>query len=327
LENCFGYWEKATRGSWKTHCEAVPEDRNQTVTWLLNCHLALRFPKKRASFQSTIAGALNGHVAQWKAMNALARNPIHQHPAYYQNPDPVFYFRHTEVPGLTAQQRKSLEAALLESHAFYVDTAAQDLSGSIQTLTRAFDAVAQEFQNANLLSDMAVDQEIPRLIVDASACGRWRYPNTWFKRTEVLTQEFGRVWINPKDLASFFKLLNGRMAYWRAQAIRKQATPSLGAVRTVSKRQRGYAAQADDHAKVVEALAPFGEEWRLHLPDICENLVKSRADFPKSMKTQSILSWRNLADQVRKPRSSAEREKLTKYLAYRVTWTRKNRKD
>ena len=94
-ERSFGIWEQETAASWKAHCAAVPEDVNQAMAWLLDYHLALRFPTKRNDFKMSMTQSLSSYIVSWKAQKALGRNPptlSSERPVYFDRPDPFDFF-------------------------------------------------------------------------------------------------------------------------------------------------------------------------------------------------------------------------------------------
>ena len=70
-----------------------------------------------------------------------------------------------------------------------------------------YDAIAEEWQKANLLSEPALD-EVDTANRRRSEClGRWRYPPTSLQQAGAFTTEFGHVWIDPLSLSMVFQLL------------------------------------------------------------------------------------------------------------------------
>jgi hypothetical protein len=96
-------------------------------------------------------------------------------------------------------------------------------------------------------------------------------------------------------------------------------TPSEG-------RRHGFGANADGHVTVAAAAARFADDWKNHLGDICLELHEHGVLFPKkTYEKDSIKSWRALSDEVEGRGTAENREKLLKYIRYRIDWVQKNR--
>jgi len=86
---------------------------------------------------------------------------------------------------------------------------------------------------------------------------------------------------------------------------------------------RGVPPDVADHALVVSACQPFGDNWRSHLVEICHRLDGLKAKFPKGLDERGRLSsWRELADVLRDDQNKPAKEKLVQYLRYRLNWQR-----
>lgn len=90
------------------------------------------------------------------------------------------------------------------------------------------------------------------------------------------------------------------------------------------RRRRGYAPNAEDHQKVVEAVAQVGDGWSSHLDEVCRQLQIVAAAFPKSLRKEGFDSWDELAEDILGPGNSSRRERVTKYIQYRMDWVRRN---
>src|SRR6266446_4363162 len=76
---------------------------------------------------------------------------------------------------------------------------------------------------------------------------------------------------------------------------------------------------AGDHALVVAACQKFGDNWRSHPVEICHELARLNAKFPKSI-DERFSSWQELADALEGDKNKPTREKLVQYLRYRLKW-------
>lgn len=90
------------------------------------------------------------------------------------------------------------------------------------------------------------------------------------------------------------------------------------------RRRRGFAPNAEDHQKVVEAVAQVGDGWSSHLDEVCRQLQIVAAAFPKSLRKEGFDSWDELAEDILGPGNSSGRERVTKYIEYRMDWVRRN---
>lgn len=108
----------------------------------------------------------------------------------------------------------------------------------------------------------------------------------------------------------------GGMERWRGRVMARQATRS--SMKPLAKRKYGFPADEADHRKVVACVKEFGNEWKSHLADICLRLQKEKARFPKNLESENVVSWKQLAPTVKVSGASAAREKLLKYIHYRL---------
>jgi hypothetical protein len=89
---------------------------------------------------------------------------------------------------------------------------------------------------------------------------------------------------------------------------------------------RGFPANATDHEKVAKAASQLKDGWASNLPHLCELLHSVGAEFPdRWVKDEGVDSWMELAHLLDGPSNAATRERLTKYITYRVEWVRAHR--
>jgi hypothetical protein len=90
---------------------------------------------------------------------------------------------------------------------------------------------------------------------------------------------------------------------------------------TSKRRGRGFAANSEDHYKVVNAVAQIGSDWPSRLGEVCRGLHQSSAALPKRLrKAERFQSWDEVADEILGPGSCARRELVVKYVKYRISW-------
>jgi hypothetical protein len=101
----------------------------------------------------------------------------------------------------------------------------------------------------------------------------------------------------------------------------KQVQESASRPKPAPKRRRGRGVPPDvvDHQRVIAACEKFGNAWHDHLAEICEQLERNVAEFPKSFKqNERLLTWQEVAEELRgQPNKSVER-RLKTYLRYRL---------
>lgn len=92
-------------------------------------------------------------------------------------------------------------------------------------------------------------------------------------------------------------------------------------------RGRGFSARGEDHQIVYKAATQFGDDGddlASRLPDVCRELQRAGALFPGKWKEELWESWEEVADDIEGPGKSRQREKVSKYISYRVNWVRTN---
>jgi hypothetical protein len=100
--------------------------------------------------------------------------------------------------------------------------------------------------------------------------------------------------------------------------------PSAGPGKSFARR-RGFPADASDHMKVAKVISNMGADWTSHLKDVCLQLYTVDVTFPKKLrKAEGVDSWEELAEQIEEKGSSSARERVTKYIKYRIDWVRAN---
>jgi len=99
--------------------------------------------------------------------------------------------------------------------------------------------------------------------------------------------------------------------------------PSAGLDATGTRR-RGFAPNADDHRMVCAVVSNIGGDWTTHLREVCLQLHRVNALLPKVLsRAEGVDSWEELADSL-DTGSSSTRERIVKYINYRIAWTRRN---
>jgi hypothetical protein len=100
-------------------------------------------------------------------------------------------------------------------------------------------------------------------------------------------------------------------------------SPAAVGVAQASRRGRGFPANASDHRKVATAVAGFGEGWMEKLPDVCRELHRVGAALPTYWR-EIVETWEGIADAVDGAGKSADREKTSAHIRYRINWVRRH---
>jgi hypothetical protein len=132
----------------------------------------------------------------------------------------------------------------------------------------------------------------------------------------ILEREDGTLG-SPNSLA---ELVSGK--------VRSKATATLGVSQANGPRGRGFEANASDHRKVAAAVLLFGEHWAAQLPQLCRELHQVGADLPTYWKEKEFVeTWEEIAGEVEGDGKSSAREKVFKYIKYRIRWVREHPPD
>jgi hypothetical protein len=133
---------------------------------------------------------------------------------------------------------------------------------------------------------------------------------TWLVLAELLTADSSKL-IAARKLVDVMRS-GGR------------TRPASVLLEAAQRRRRGFAPNAEDHQKVVEAVAQVGDGWSFHLDEVCRQLQIVAAAFPKSPRKEGFDSWDDLAEDILGPGNSSTRERVAGYIRYRLKWLRSN---
>jgi hypothetical protein len=145
---------------------------------------------------------------------------------------------------------------------------------------------------------------------------------------QELTMQLGRRKVTPQCHRFWLNLLEGPIAYWEAVALTMipaaptaDALHSATAAAATARRRRGFPANKEDHLKVIDAVTPLGEDWIGRLPDACRKLHEIAASFPRSL-DKFADSWEDMASELTHRGAFSPRERVIKYIRYRMNWFR-----
>ena len=71
-------------------------------------------------------------------------------------------------------------------------------------------------------------------------------------------------------------------------------------------------------------VATLGENWMQQLPLLCSELHRVGADLPKYWRKEFVETWEEIAKETEGHGKSSSREKVAKYIKYRLRWVRQN---
>jgi hypothetical protein len=140
---------------------------------------------------------------------------------------------------------------------------------------------------------------------------------------EARTCLFGFPNVIPQSQETI-KLLNrldGKVRDWQQKASAKLARQEPGQAQRPAKRRHGFPAAVEQHQIVLAEVRRYGDDWRDHLPEICRAL---NGKVPKPA-SSGASTWVNIGDDLEWG-DSRLRERVRKYLQYRINWAKKTAK-
>ena len=132
---------------------------------------------------------------------------------------------------------------------------------------------------------------------------------------------FPNVIPQSRDVTELLNRLDGRVRHWQQKASAKLARQGRGQAKGRGKQAHGFPAAAEQHKIVLTEVRRYGDRWRDHLPEICRAL---EGRVP-TLATRGASSWENIGDDL-EGGDSHLRERVRKYIQYRINWTEKTAK-
>jgi len=117
----------------------------------------------------------------------------------------------------------------------------------------------------------------------------------------------------------------GRLALdWHAALGIKRRRPIV-MPDAAGRRPRGFPANADEHYRIAEVISEIGSDWSSRLVEVCRRLQNAGAVFPESLRSQECVdTWDEIAEDILGSGNSSRRERVAKYIKYRINWVRRN---
>jgi hypothetical protein len=79
----------------------------------------------------------------------------------------------------------------------------------------------------------------------------------------------------------------------------------------VRRKGRGFEPNESDHRKVAAVVDLFGRQFMKHLPTVCRELHRVKADLPVSWREEENMTWEEIAEAVTGDGSAAARQEVT----------------
>src|ERR1022692_2327545 len=169
--------------------------------------------------------------------------------------DPKKWVDEWNVPGLSADQRKAIKAALWKAHSAFWDSP-NTPNADVEAMKLAFDRIAQILFDAGLLNDHVLAKDLPPFVWDSAiAGGWWRFASE--ARTSMFRERLGRYWVWRDDSRNWDLLFVAKTALWQGEHPGKGPTP-FG---TAEPPKRQTRAQASRSIAGPPTPAPAGTRW------------------------------------------------------------------
>jgi hypothetical protein len=137
-----------------------------------------------------------------------------QRPVRTEDQDPTKWLPDWSVPGLTAEQRRKINAVLLRADATF-DRSPNADTGAMIAMRQAFDAIAQVLFDSGILTEQVLQMDLPRLIWESAICACWwRFASE--SRNPTFPERMGRYWIWRSNSAEAQSLFLAETREWRA---------------------------------------------------------------------------------------------------------------
>ena len=148
--------------------------------------------------------------------------------------DPKKWVDEWNVPGLSADQRKAIKAALWKAHSAFWDSP-NTPNADVEAMKLAFDRIAQILFDAGLLNDHVLAKDLPPFVWDSAiAGGWWRFASE--ARTSMFRERLGRYWVWRDDSRNWDLLFVAKTALWQAKLL--EASPPVSDPAGASEKQQ-----------------------------------------------------------------------------------------
>jgi hypothetical protein len=149
-------------------------------------------------------------------------------PAYWKNPTPLHYFDRWPLLQLEPDAIARIKRGLLKVHADFLEGKTGD-APEVYCWRSAYDVFAVEFDKARLLTEDLLTKEIPAMVADAGASGRWKWGRNSLEGPEgQFTERLGSEFYPGAIHRYFMKVLKGRTTEWQGALIQALAASSAG---------------------------------------------------------------------------------------------------
>jgi len=125
------------------------------------------------------------------------------------------------VPGLSAVDRKKIEAQLWKAHGAFWNNP-DGPSAHADPMRNAFDGIAKVLCDAGILSVDLLRKQIPELVWDSAIAGGW-----WFRasdvRQDIFPEQIGHHWVWRDDTSDEAALFRSETGKWLGKLLEDSA--------------------------------------------------------------------------------------------------------
>jgi hypothetical protein len=139
-------------------------------------------------------------------------------PAYWNNPTPLYYFETWDLTALNQRERDQIKANLLRLHAAFLE-GRTGAPPHVECWRRAYDVFAEPLYATRLLDEKMLIESIPAMVLDAGACGRWKFGQiSYGSPMGRCCFKFGNEYYDESFIRGYFDpYLEGRINDWRGK--------------------------------------------------------------------------------------------------------------
>lgn len=131
----------------------------------------------------------------------------------------------SNLDALSLDARQKIRDAISNAHADVLDSGKEN--GSIfreASMKKVFDAFADAYFSAQLLTEEELTKLIPMLVYDAAVAGAWQTGAV--ERNSRFTLQFGHYWVPEHVPARLGALFKSQASRWRAKIVSNRVEPS-----------------------------------------------------------------------------------------------------
>jgi hypothetical protein len=135
--------------------------------------------------------------------------------------NPVKWVDQWPMPGLCAEHRNKIKAALFRADAVFTRSPDTDSAERV-AMRHAFEGIAKVLFDAGILTDQLLNNDMAELVWDSAiAAGWWRFASE--TRQDIFAEQLGHYWVWRDEREDWQALFRAEAAEWRGRLLEASA--------------------------------------------------------------------------------------------------------